>query len=73
MKKGYIPVILLLTVLLAFSSCKRRWMCSCTFVGAQDTVVTRELRGYNKRGANEVCKSDEYSSNGATTITCNVY
>lgn len=72
MKKTFIPLLTIIVLVLVFSSCKRRWDCTCVYTGLQDTSITRELRGYNRSEADRVCSSDEFASNDRTSIQCSV-
>lgn len=63
---------LVMVVLLATTSCKRRHICICKYYGPFDTTLTREYRGYSVSEANRLCKSEEHGSGEVFTIECSI-
>ena len=73
MKKGFLFTTIMLAAIMALSSCKRHWRCTCNYTGELDSTITRELWDYNKKGAEQVCSAEEYYSTSSLKITCNVH
>lgn len=73
MKGIFFNSLLLLIVVIAFSSCKRKWTCQCVYSNPTTQVSYRELWGYNEKEATQVCKSDERASYIGNDIKCSVY
>lgn len=71
MNKGVVFSLLLLFISLA--ACKRSHMCYCKVSGTFDTTLIKEYRGYSKKEARQLCKSDELVSNNNVRIECDIF
>lgn len=72
MNKGIAFSLFILT-LAVFVSCKRSHMCYCKVTGTFDTTLIKEYRGYSKKEARQLCKSDEMVSNNNVRIDCDIH
>lgn len=72
MNKGITLSISALLLLTAGMSCKRSHMCYCEVSGIYDTTIIKEYRGYSKKEARQLCKSDEQVSNNNVKIDCDI-
>lgn len=72
MYKGAI-IGLLILFFAALASCKRSHMCYCKVTGTFDTTLIKEYRGYSKKEARQLCKSDELVSNNNVRIECDIF
>lgn len=71
MNKG-ISFSIAVLLLISAMACKRSHMCYCKVSGIYDTTIIKEYRGYSKKEARQLCKSDELVSNNNVRINCDI-